>query len=182
MKHLICVVACLFLFVSGTFAAKFESTILKTDSATGQFYYEKVVETNNTSKEALYKAVKTWVVAHIKTVDNNIAFDDAGFGTIVTTPTISISDVGNVVKHQAANFKLTIFFKDNKFKISATDFTYYGIDMQNAEYTGPLEKVAIKRILPNPTKKVAEHFDDAFSAFINQLSKASAPDQAKNDW
>ena len=110
----------------------------------------------------------------MKTVDNNIQFDDAGNETIFTSPTLVIPDLKHThAINQKITFKLKLLFKDGKYKITASSFAYFGKDVNGNWYLNePLETLKIKGILPNPVKKIEPMFDEAFQGFIDALTKA----------
>lgn len=155
-----------------SYAGEFTSAVL-TKGDDGTFRFEKIINIEGQNKEALYKRLKEWVLANVKTADNNIIFDDTNFERIVTTPTLSIENVKRYVINQKANFKLNLSFKDNKIKVTATSFSYFGTDCNRKVYSIPLETVYIKAIIPNPNKKIGENFDFAFSSMIQSLEKAA---------
>jgi hypothetical protein len=174
MKKTIALLAFSVLFITNSFAGDFESTVVPKNEQ-GHMVYEKVVEVNNVSKEELYKRVKAWVMDNVKTIDNNIQYDDKGSETIITTPTIALENLkNNHVVNQKVNFKLKILFKDNKMKITASSFIYYGEDVQHRVFNTPLEDLKITRIIPSPVKKIQELFDDTFGGFVADLSKSAA--------
>ena len=162
-----------------SFAAEFNSTVLK-KSEDGIWQYEKVIVSDNQSKEVLYKTIKDWVLQNVRTVDNNIIFDDINFEAIVTTPTIQLADIKRLCVNQTVNFKLVIKFKDNRIRVSATGFNYHGVDGGRA-YMVPIQELHIKNMFPNPEKKVFENFDLAFSSFITLLEKATM-NTKKDTW
>ncbi len=162
-----------FFCMTAAFADGFESKIVPKD-AQGHLAYEKVVAVSNAKKEDLYAKVKAWVVENVKTVDNNILFDDKNFETIITTPTIALENLKNShVVNQKVNFKLKIQFKDGKMKVTATSFIYYGEDVQYRVFNMPLEDLKITRIIPNPVKKIEDLFDESFQGFMTALEKST---------
>ncbi len=181
MKFYCCTfLLCLF-SLADAFAGEFHSSVLQ-KGTDGQWTYEKVINADGNNQEALYKKMKMWIVSHVKTADNNIMYDDKGFETIVTTPTIKLENIKNKHLHdQVANFKLTIYFKDNKMKVVANTFYYYGLDMTGNERKGPFEGLQIKRIIPAPYDELEEKFDASFTSFVEELERA-AKDTKKSDW
>jgi hypothetical protein len=182
MKKLLLSALSFFLLMPVLFAGALKSDVLSKD-ATGHWQYEKVIEVPNSTKEVLYKKMKDWVISNIKSVDVNSSYDDKNFEEIVTTPTLAIEDTKNkLVRNQSINFKFRILFKDNKMKIEATNFNYFGIDMNSTIHTDPLENVVFKRIIPDPAPRVQEKLDAVLNAFITAAETAAKSEKKSNDW
>ena len=183
MKYLIITLSILLLSIPEAFAVKFyriEPAVLQKNT-TGNYVYEKIVPIEGKNKDELYNSVKRWIQANVKTVDNNISFDDKNMESIVTTPTLALANSKkNWIIDQSINFKLVIDFKDNKIRISASSFIYYGLN-DNAYpkkiFTGPIEsfetgKSYIEVITPN--------VDSALKAFFDGLEKSATT--KKDNW
>lgn len=152
---------------------KIEPTVLQKD-ANGNWFYEKIIPVENTSKKELYARMKRWVISNVKTADNNKLQDDENYEAIITTPTVGIEDLrSNWIVAQNMNFKLTISFKDNKLKIYAASFSYYG--NSGGLMGGPLETFATGKAW---IKDLNPKFDTAFTRFIDELIAAAS---TKND-
>jgi len=162
-------------------AFAFESGVVSKD-ASGKLVYEQVVEAPGVSKKDLYKKVRAWVMENIKSWDNHVQLDDPENETLITTPTMSLPDLkNNHATNQKINFKLKIAFKDGKYKITASSFTYFGESIQHQLFADvPLEDLKFKRILPDPVKKIQDQFDEAFTSFTESIKKAAVA--AKSDW
>ncbi len=169
-----------FLLLLGSFKAfsteKLKPSVLEQD-ANGNWFYEKVVTIDSVSKKDIYDKLKSWVIANVKTVDNNIMFDDANFDRIVTTPTISIED-NTWTDNQTVNFKLTVSFKDGKMKIYAAGFTYRG-HSGSGEVSGTFENYSNAKVEINV---VNSKFDEAFTSFVKALKTAARNKKKDSDW
>ena len=134
------------------------------------FTFEKVIEIPNVSKVELYNRVKLWVTGNLKTVDNNISFDDQKKENISTSTAMPLKK--NKWQYEAdpyINFKITFAFKDGKLKVNASDFIYHYYT-----YFAPFDKLSKavgveKKFQPD----TYEDFDIKFSALITSLQKAA---------
>jgi hypothetical protein len=167
-----------FAAITGFAQIKYPSSVLQQEN--GRYTYEKVIEVPGKNKEQLYKLLKEWVVTNVKTADNNIIFDDSGFEKIITTPTLILSDI-RAVKNQMTSFKLTLNFKENKFRILANGFVYYGEALPHNIVNTALEDIRIKAVIPNPTQKAVDAFDKSFTDFVASIEAASKGAKDK-DW
>lgn len=179
MKFLHLTLFFLLFSTTGVFAKKVKPqlTTLQTNES-GKFVYEKVIDVPGTSKQELYNKMKAWVLANIKTVDNNIVFDDNNFGSIVTTPTLGLKNVNGVyaLRDQLLNFKLIISFKENKFRIEATSFHYKGY-VTSDFHNESLDDLEIPKMFE---RKVTLSIDGGISEFMNELESVSK--KKDKDW
>lgn len=101
--------------------------VFKKDEVSGDYYYEEVVQVPGVKKEVMYDRAKKWVIANFKTADNNIKFDDAEF-SIVNSAAIKIDKrmfTGIDIKDGAYDFKLHLWFKDDKYKVRVDNMMFY---------------------------------------------------------
>lgn len=171
---------CLLVTCSSTIGfakAKLEPTSLHLDES-GKWTYEKVVEVPNTSKDVLYERMKKWVLTNVKSVDKNTLTDDPNHETLITNVTISLDKI--FFWNAEINFKLILEFKENKLRITASSFTYYGesftAGVQNVN--APLEEYASDKVT---VKKIDKHIDERFPAFMTSVENGSHA-TAKKDW
>jgi len=101
----------------------------------GNYKFDSVFHVNNISKQEMYSRARKWVIANIKTNDNNIEFNDSEF-YISTTPTIVIPPINipfvGEIPRGWANFKFILEFKDNKYRLTMHNITIY------VEYSRPI--------------------------------------------
>lgn len=155
-----------------TYASEVVSPSCLKKGEDGKYYYDTVLNVGTISKQALYKKMKDWTMTNIKTIDNNISFDDNTFETIITTPTINMENLPhNWRVSQSINFKLKISFKENRMRIQANSFSYFG----KAPNDTGLRGGAIETTEYNKAfiKSINEKFDSTFLMFISQLSKVA---------
>ncbi len=144
-------------------------TLYTTES--GNFIMDTVINVNDVSKEELYKRAKDWVVSTVRTSDQNVIFDDTDFNEIRTDITLNLTKFAGINK---VNFKLSVFFKDNKCRIITESFIYLYIGSE--AYEAPLDKLKTVR-----NKKTYKEFDIEFAKFKNSLIQ-SLYKAVDNDW
>ena len=152
---------------------KIEPSVLK--QSAGVWIFEKVVDVPNTTKADLYKRLKKQIQSTVQSTDNVMTFDDVNYETIITSPSLSLGDMPGASSQQL-NFKLTLEFKDNKFRIFATSFNYYaisgGVLTGGSLETFEWDKVNVVRVNPKA--------DKAITAFLDEI-ETSAKSSGK-DW
>jgi len=130
MKKVLLIAGALF-FVTPNMQAKDKEedakiVLVKNDSD-GDYAYEEVVAVDGVSKEEMFKRAKQWIVANLKTVDNNIQFDDKDFvinneaSTIITAS----QGWGWVISRGSTSFKVHLAFKDGRYKFRIDNVTIY---------------------------------------------------------
>jgi hypothetical protein len=144
-------------------AAEPPVTLNKTASG---YTYEKIVDLPSVTKQQAYDRVKKWIVANLKTTDNNISFDDVDRNNIGTSAALILQSKHNIL---TARFKISFSFKDNKLKINASQFT-----MSSQVATVPFSEVLY--IGKKHTRETYEKFDEDFSAMINAIVEAAKKD------
>lgn len=165
------------------FAHNITPTVLMRDNENDIWHYEKVINIENTSQKDIYDRLKLWVLSNVKTGDVNNLFDDKNMETIITTPTLSMPDLKwKVMQEQLINFKLKIEIKDNKIRVSARDFVYYGKAsiFRGEPHTGAIETLKISGLNKNDYKQIGDNIDRVFIAFIEDLEKNIRAN--KSDW
>jgi hypothetical protein len=128
MRNLLLILACMSLF-SSLYAGdndKSFTPIFVQDKSTGEYYYEEVVTATGAGKEELYNRAKKWIVANMKTADNNIIFDDNGH-TIVNATGI-VLDKKNfftvIIQEGVMSFKFHVWCKDGRLKLRVDNIIY----------------------------------------------------------
>src|SRR4051812_29877238 len=87
-----------------------EPPVTLSQDASEKFFYEKVFDVPNTTKDVLYDRVKKWVVKNVKGGESNIIFDNTAKESINATTGLQLKGTLNGI----VEFKLNISFKDNK--------------------------------------------------------------------
>lgn len=167
--------------INVTAKSKIEPTVLKKD-AEGVWVYEKVVEVPDVSREDIYKKLSSYIISTVKTGDKHTLIDDAKMEMLVSTPTLALKSKDlKGIGEQILNFKITVHFKEGKYKINATSFVYVGdlgADMGGVQ-GGPIETF---ETLKPFAKKISEEIDDSFIRFIAKLEKIANSREDSNDW
>jgi hypothetical protein len=90
----------------------------------GKFYFEEVVQVDSVSKDQLFNRAEQWFVqafnTHkpVKTVN-----PEEGYITIESFYTVPVAAFAEPLDY-CVNFKLSLYFKDNRYKYVATDFIF----------------------------------------------------------
>lgn len=89
--------------------AEVKTVIIKEENS-DSYYYEDIVPVNNITKEEMFGRAKAWVLSTLKTVDNNVQFDEKEM-SIYNSSTVLLKNANEYL-----NFKISILFKDGKYK------------------------------------------------------------------
>ena len=172
-KTIILFVLSIFTFGSLTAQDNNEPPTSLTRDASDNLMYEKVYEYPGVSQKELYKRVKLWIDANLKTIDNNISFDDLNNENISTSDVLLLNQFGAQSYRPCTNFKINFSFKEGKFKVKATQFSYI-VGVINA----PLE--TLKGVGSAKWKRrIYIDFDEKFTALMASLQKAAG---SKDNW
>ena len=135
------------------------------NKATSGYTFEKIADLPSVTKDQTYDRVKQWVLTNLKTTDNNIAFDDKEKNSISTSTEIMLDKSNWMLTVPSAQFKISIFFKDGKIKITAAQFI-----MRSNNFLVPFEQFEVKK----STRHVYESFDTKFTAMIDAIVDAAS--------
>ena len=142
-------------------------TLTKTEGS--GFTYEKIIDLPGISKEDAYARVKQWILANVKTVDNNISFDDKDKNSITTSAALLLEQKTNMFAVPFVEFKISIGFKENKMRITATQF----IIGENGQEL-PFESEHFFIGWPKKYKESCyKSFDEKFPAMITAMTAAA---------
>ena len=126
------------------------------------FVLDTVLNFTNTSKEDLYKRAKNWVVSTIRTSDKTVIFDDKDFNEIRTDATLALP----VYQGATVNFKISIFFKENRCKIVYESFMYHYVGLSG------IEDSAFEKLKGMYKGTLYKDFDKQFEPLRDSLFKA----------
>src|SRR5690242_12576302 len=85
MKQYLLFLSLLFIGISPVIAQDDEEQpFLTKDESTGDYAFEEVIQIPNVKKEELFDRAKKWILATMKTADNNITFDDKEYSAVNT--------------------------------------------------------------------------------------------------
>lgn len=129
--------------------------IFITDESSDDYYFERVVEVAGISKTDMFARAKEWTLSKLKTVDNNIHFDEQQF-SIMNGSTLLLRKTGVFV-----NFKVSILFKDGKYK-----FRFDNLVVTYTSGTLVLTKPYGPKMFPNRSfsRKIMNESDETFAA------------------
>jgi hypothetical protein len=99
---------------------------LRKDETSGNFYYEEVDTINNQTQVDIFKKAKSWIMANMKTGDNNIVFDDKEY-SIVNSAAFKIDQkrFGNHgIEDGRMDFKFHVWARDGRYKFRIDNITY----------------------------------------------------------
>ena len=146
-------------------------TLIKTEGS--GFTYEKVIDLPSVSKGEAYDRIKQWVASNLKTVDNNILFDDKDKNQIATSTNLLLGKVLSDITLNVVEFKISFSFKDNKMKISASQFMYSGHDERGNSAICEFDKIKGIDYGNKARRIIYEKFDEKFKALIDSAEAAA---------
>lgn len=141
-------------------------------SQSGNFIYDTVVNVNGVSKQDLYKRAKNWVISTIRTSDKTVVFDDTENNEIRTDATMGLPKV----QGSNVNFKISIYFKEQKCRIVCESFMFHYIGSTEI-YDAAFEK--LKTVI---NKKIYKDFDVEFSNLRDSLIKSLLTSSNTTTW
>lgn len=99
---------------------------LPTNEQTGKVVYEGVVEVDSVFAGQLYSRAKLWLANAFVKSKNVIDLDDPSGNTIIAKGNAPVIIMGNFGKESGGyiSFKLSLFFKDGRYKYILTDFDH----------------------------------------------------------
>lgn len=183
MKKILLVVLSL-LSVSPALQAKDDDykVVVTKNETSGNYAYEEVINVEGIAKEEMFKRAKSWVIANLKTDDNNIRFDETNMN-IINTATIVLKAAHGfnwALTHALVNFKLNIQFKDGRYK-----FVFDNIVVQAAYADGVVETLNYDQVQRNnkPAKHLRQEVNEKLLAIATQLEYAIKNGSAvKDNW
>ena len=169
----------------------FGQTIMPIDSNTYRITYQQVVELPNLKSEELYLKAKEWFSNAFVRGKSVIDLDDDKGFKIIGKGTVNITfknELGNIGDGGNVSFKISLFFKDNRYKYIITDFIHEqspGMTSRRA-IGGPLEseKPACGRYLL-PMKyweRVHEDTQSQIEQLILSLNKFLKGQNSSEGW
>lgn len=159
-----------------------EYKVVVVQGENGSYQYEQVVNVEGVSKEEMFKRAKNWIIANMKTEDNNIRFDEADL-SITNTATVVIKAASGfnwAITHGLVNFKLNMMFKDGRYK-----FTFDNIAVQAAYADGIVETLGYDQLQKNnkPAKHIRKEVNEKLMNIATQLEQAiKTGNKAKDNW
>ncbi len=189
MKFLSYLLLPLLFLTTGQLNAQETKPILVKDNETGAFYYEEVVSAEGITKEELLKRAKTWIIANMKTEDNNIIFNEADFSA-VNTGVIKVDRKNfftSILETGAFDFKFHIWCKDDRYKIRIDNIMFYLLYASGSPVRTTRENYSYEELKDNKHGKyLKQHSNEKLSQFIASFKKAMGHSdeetKAKNDW
>jgi len=183
MKKILLVILSL-LTVSPILNAKDEDykVVVVKNETSGNYSYEEVVTVEGVAKEEMFRRAKSWIIANLKTDDNNIQFDENNLN-ITNTATIVLKAAHGfnwALTHALVNFKLNIQFKDGRYK-----FVFDNIVVQAAYADGIVETLNYDQVQRNnkPAKHLRQEVNEKLLAIATQLGDVVKNGAAaKDDW
>jgi hypothetical protein len=158
----------------------YKTVVAKTED--GNYQYEQVVTVEGVNKEEMFKRAKSWIIANLKTEDNNIRFDEADMSISNTATVImkAASGFNWAITHGLVNFKLNLMFKDGRYK-----FAFDNIAVQAAYADGIVETLNYEQVQRNnkPAKHICKEVNEKLLQIATQLEKAiKTGSTAKDNW
>ncbi len=163
-----------------------ESLVLKKDEVSGDSYYEEVVQLPGLTQADLFKRSKTWVLANMKTVDNNISFDDKEY-TIVNSTAVKVDKKKYLtywIDDGLIEFKFHVWLKEGRYKFRIDNIVYHLVINRGVKGISPRTTGYNELEDDKGDRYLKEQASDKLSALIDVFKKGmlSEPKQDKKDW
>jgi hypothetical protein len=191
MKKILLVLITLLLFHISSKAQ--EVLKFKKDETSGSYYYEEVDTLNNVSQADMFKKAKAWVMATMKTGDNNIIFDEKEY-SLVNSASIKVDPKrfsNHGIEDGRIDFKFRVWIRDGRYKFRIDNISYdllmgNGFNVMTRAWTyhssksevyGELEDDKWGRYLKEQT---AEKLSNLILAFKNAMHSGAT--EEKSNW
>ena len=162
----------------------------KKDETSGAYYYEEVDTLNNVSQPDMFKRAKLWVMANMKTGDNNIVFDEKEY-SIVNSAAVKVDPKrfsNHGIEDGSMDFKFRVWVRDGRYKFRIDNISYNllmgnGYNVMTRAWTyhnsktevySELEDDKLGRYLKEQT---AEKLNNLILAFKNTMNNGVTEDQ-----
>jgi len=162
------------------------------------YFYEKVWEAPNATKEEIYKRVKKWLANPTGATASDIVTDEDNKEFVTAGIEITLGNDLGGIKNQHITCKFRFSFKDGKVRLQATDFMYfaeynYGYsssvsynangstthsDLNTGDYKMKLH--SLRPLSKGTMRNIYQQFDDAYLVVIRAMKKAIL--SADNNW
>lgn len=155
--------------------------VLVKEENSDNYFYEGVVPVEGVTKEEMFKRAKQWVLANLKTSDNNLQFDEQQF-TIVNSSTIVVPPKRKttlIVDKCLVNFKLLIQFKEGRYKFRFDNLVVYleqGFVTQTTAYSPQFTKYK------NENKYIENELNKALTGLEIGLENQVKGTSTQDDW
>src|SRR5690606_33472544 len=84
---------------------------------------EDTLEIPSITKTEAYDRARVWMVANLKSGDQQIFSDDENKGSLIGTGNLLLADKG-LIKEKIINYEIAIFFKDGRYKYTISKLVY----------------------------------------------------------
>ena len=160
-----------------------------TNKQTGKVVYEGVVEVDSVSADQLYSRAKLWLANVFVKSRNVIDLDDPSSNTIVAKGNAPVIIMGNLGKEDGGyiSFKLSLFFKDSRYKYILTDFDHVydggkagfgsGGDIENEKPACGTFYLTMKN-----WTRIKEQTDEIANGLVSSLQTEMARGQETEKW
>lgn len=151
---------------------------------------EKVVEIPNTKKTEAYDRAKIWMASKLKSNDQQIFSNDEKKESLIGTGNLFLPS-RFLEEERMLNFKMSIFFKDGRYKYEISELVYSSVSVTLDQQTRTPSKGglngAYRRLYTKKKFKKRKFFlqiDEVFKKLTDDLEKAiisEVPSQS-DDW
>lgn len=187
MKKALMLFSLITLFAVDVFAQD-DVEILKKDDATGDFYYEEVVTADGLKQDELFKRAKAWILANLKTGDNNITFDDKNYSTVNTgaMKVKTLKSMSLVIHDGYFDFKFHVWCKDGRYKLRLDNVMFYVVVSQTMQGTTSrtysYTELKDKKLDQHLKKDANSKLSSLATIFKQDMAKSAAEVKQNNDW
>jgi len=138
---------------------------LKINEETGKYTKEAVVNIDSMKMIDIYKKTVEWIAINYKSANDVIQLKDADIGKIILKGNFSTDAF---MKQGWIKHTLIIDFKDNKFKYSYSDFSYYSSGSGEIEFE---KSMMSKKKIVSETEADIDSSISSLKAYILKSNK-----------
>ncbi len=185
MRKFIFPILLFFISIVKVNAQEEQTLTFKPDEVSGDNYYEEVVTAPNLKQDEIFKRAKAWILANMKTGDNNITFDEKDF-SIVNSAAMKVDQKNfftYAILDGVMDFKFHVWIKEGKYKLRVDNITYHLLLGQGAERSSKTE--SYNGLKDNKySRHLKGQAEEKLYSLVNVFKKAIETEakQDKKDW
>lgn len=186
MKKAFLLLSVLTIFAFKAFAQ--DAEILKKEEASNDYYYEEVVTADGLKQDELFKRTKAWIIANLKTGDNNITFDDKNYSTVNTgaMKVKTLKSMSVVIHDGYFDFKFHVWCKDGRYKLRLDNIMFYVVVSQTMQGTTSrtysYSELNDKKLDQHLKKDANAKLSSLVALFKQDIAKSPSEVKQSNDW
>lgn len=141
---------------------------IEKDKETGLYATSGVIQVDSLAKDALYSKALEWISLNYKSAKDVIQYSSKEEGKIICKGNFMTS---MFLKEGWIEHTMTLEFKDNRFRYTFTNFSYYSSGSGRVAFEGAM--MSKKKIIATTEEKIKNNLDD-LTAYFKKASSGKS--------